>query len=43
MFSILVSLVALVALVSAKGQNVVYWGQNGGGTIENNGEGSRQA
>lgn len=36
MFSILVSLVALVALVSAKGQNVVYWGQNGGGTIENN-------
>lgn len=32
----LASLASLAALVSAAGQNVVYWGQNGGGTIEDN-------
>lgn len=29
-------LVCWAGLVYATGQNVVYWGQNGGGTIENN-------
>lgn len=36
MLSILTSLVSLAGVVSAVGQNVVYWGQNGGGTVENN-------
>ncbi|KAF3762656.1 glycoside hydrolase family 18 /Carbohydrate-binding module family 1 [Cryphonectria parasitica EP155] len=36
MFTTLASLVSLAGVVSAVGQNVVYWGQNGGGTIENN-------
>lgn len=38
MFSSLLTFLPALAGVAAaiKGQNVVYWGQNGGGTIENN-------
>lgn len=36
MLSTLATLLPLAGVVSAVGQNVVYWGQNGGGTIENN-------
>lgn len=37
LYLLFAGLLLLHNLVSATGKNVVYWGQNGGGTVENNG------